>query len=367
MNYYCPHCAAKLPLTADRWRCNCGGLLQLSYTKQPLTLQRTATPRNNSLWQYIDSLPFVAGDWEQISLGEGGTPLIAINANLYAKADYYMPTLSFKDRGAVTLVALAKKLGVKRMVADSSGNAGTAIAAYAARANIACDVFVPAATSAKKIQQIEAHGATIHKIAGSREATAAAAIELVERQGLFYASHIYNPVFWEGTKTYVYEIFEQCNGVLPPVFIIPAGNGTLLLGAYLAFTELLSWGLITTLPRILAVQAQNCAPLAAAFAADAATVTAVENRGTLAEGIAIANPARGAEMLAAIRATNGQVITVNEEEIAQARAKLAAQGIYVEYTAAANYAAYVNAVSNEPQLANQTIVMPLCGAGIKSN
>lgn len=368
MNYICTECKEKFALSSNRWKCGCGGLLNLEYEKKPVDFQTAAISRNHSLWKYIDALPFEQTDcWQDITLGEGGTPLIAVDKNLYAKADYYMPTLSFKDRGAVTLIAMAKKLGVKRVVADSSGNAGTAIAAYAARAGIACDVFVPAATSDKKIKQIEAHGATIHKIPGTREDTAQAAIDMVETGKLFYASHIYNPLFWEGTKTYFYEVFEQCDGVMPDAFIIPAGNGTLLMGAYIAFQDLLAWGLIDKMPKILAVQADNCAPILQAFRQDKTTVDPVENTGTLAEGIAIAAPARGAEILHAVRATGGDIIGVTETEISQARQAMAAQGIYVEITSAANYAGYFNYLKQYPELKEKTVVFPLCGAGIKSN
>jgi threonine synthase len=367
MNYLCVECGQKYPLHSNQWKCNCGGLLHLEYTKKPVDFAATAISRNHSLWKYLAALPFEEEDWQQITLGEGDTPLISIDKNLYAKADYYMPTLSFKDRGAVTLIAMTKKLGVERVIADSSGNAGTAIAAYSARAGINCDVFVPASTSDKKIKQIEAHGATIHKIPGTREDTARAAINMVETTNTFYASHIYNPLFWEGTKTYFYEVFEQFNGLMPDAFIIPVGNGTLLIGAYIAFKELLAWGLIDKLPKILAVQAKNCSPILTAFRQNKTTVDPVENTGTLAEGIAIAAPARGTEILTAIRETGGDITGVSEDSIAAARQKMAAQGIYVEITSAANYAGYWNFVQKYPELKEQVVVFPLCGAGIKSN
>lgn len=364
MNYICKSCEKEYSIKENRWKCECGGLLHLKYEKKPIDFKKTACSINHSLWKYIDALPFEKEDvWRSVTMGEGGTPLIPIKKNVYAKADYYMPTLSFKDRGAAVLIAMAKKMGVKQVVADSSGNAGTAISAYSARAGIQCDVFVPASTSEKKIKQIAAYGANLHKIEGSREKTAQTAIEEVENNHIFYASHIYNPLFWEGTKTYIYEVFEQMEK-MPDVFIIPVGNGTLLMGAYIAFCELVEWGYIDKMPQILAVQAQNCAPIADAFFENKKTVEACENRGTLAEGIAIAFPARGAEILEAIRATKGDMITVCEEEITKAREELAMQGIYVEITSAANYAAYLKI---QDKLKNKMVIFPLCGAGIKSN
>ncbi|SHI84887.1 threonine synthase [Lutispora thermophila] len=368
MEYVCVECGHRFSLDVNPWKCHCGGLLSIEYEKKPIDFEATAISKDHSLWKYIYALPFENDDcWRSITMGEGGTPLISLARNLYAKADYHMPTLSFKDRGAAILVAMAKKLGVEEVVADSSGNAGTAIAAYGARAGIRCHVFVPASTSHKKIKQIEAHGAEIHKIPGNREDTAKAAIEMVERTNMFYASHIYNPLFWEGTKTYFYEVFEQLNGKMPDAFIIPVGNGTLLMGAYIAFREMISWGIINKMPRILAVQAENCAPIKSAFISNKTKVEPCENKGTLAEGIAIAAPARGSEILKAVRETDGDIIGVTEENIASAREVLAHKGIYVEVTSAVNYAAYLNYISKYTELKDKTVVLPLTGAGIKSN
>jgi threonine synthase len=300
-----------------------------------------------------------------VSLGEGGTPIIPIAPNLYAKADYYMPTLSFKDRGAAVLMAGAKKLRVKRAAEDSSGNAGAAIAAYGARCGIGCDIFIPESTSPKKVKQLEMYGAVVHKIPGSRENTASATIQAVDDEKLFYASHVYNPLFYEGTKTYVYEIFEEM-GHLPDIFIIPVGNGTLLLGCTLAFRELAQWGVIDRIPRILAVQAENCSPLEQAFRRGEEKVKPCEDKGTLAEGIAIANPPRGEQILQSVKYTGGDIIAVNEREISDARVDLARKGIYVEITSAANYAGYLHYMSKHPETSGYEVILPLCGAGLKS-
>ena len=368
MNYICVECNAKYPLEGHQWKCDCGGLLNLEFDKKAVDFSKTSISKNHSLWRFIDALPFEEEDvWQDVTLGEGDTPLIKLSENLYAKAEYYMPTLSFKDRGAAVLMAMAKKLGVVRIVADSSGNAGSSIAAYGARAGIKCDIFVADSTSDKKIKQIEAHGAIIHKIPGTREDVANAAIAMVEETKVFYASHIFNPLFWEGTKTYVYEIYEQMDGQLPEAFIIPVGNGTLLIGAYIAFKELLENGQIDKMPKILAVQSNACAPIQKAFVEGEDVVEPVENKGTLAEGIAIAAPARGSEILQAVRATNGDIITISDEETMQARKDLALKGVYVEITSAVNYAAYSHYVEIYPELKDQKVILPLCGAGIKSN
>ena len=371
MKFICQKCQKEYAPVGEAYRCHCGGLFKVGLDCNQAPLDFAALSRTeHTLWRYMGSMPFQDDvSAKLVSMGEGFTPLIPLNpnsGNLLAKCDYFMPTLSFKDRGAAVLIAYAKMAGVKNVVCDSSGNAGTSIAAYSARAGIVCDVFVPEATSDKKIQQIRAHNANVHKIPGSREDTAAAAIDAVKKTKAFYASHIFNPLFYEGTKTYFFEVFEQL-GQMPECFIIPTGNGTLLLGAARAFAQMLDWGIITKMPRILSVQAENCAPVYQSFANDDASVAAVENKGTLAEGIAIAAPARGEDMLAAIRATKGDVITVSDDEVLAAREEMALFGVYVEITAAANYAGYKKYIQKYPELSKQKIVMPLCGAGIKSS
>ncbi|MBN6185479.1 threonine synthase [Aneurinibacillus sp. BA2021] len=320
-----------------------------------------------TMWRYIRALP-VAEDsstWRHISMGEGYTPLLVLDEsepNTFVKVDYMMPTLSFKDRGAAVLIVKAKELGVTKVIADSSGNAGTSIAAYAKRAGMECDIFLSESTSPKKMAQIKAHGANVRAIKGSREDVAAAAQKAVTEEQTFYASHVFNPFFYEGTKTYAYEIWEQMQSV-PDTLIIPVGNGTLLLGAYYGYKELMEWGYIDRLPRIVAIQAEHCAPLAKAFANHQPVAEQVRNTGTLAEGIAIAAPARSAQILAAVHETKGCFITTSEEEIAQARAALAGKGFYVEPTTAANYAGYVK----YNRSADEKIVIPLCGAGSKAD
>ncbi|HEU5369269.1 MAG TPA: threonine synthase [Ktedonobacterales bacterium] len=368
-------------------RCPCGGLLDVAEFEAHFPLERIRE-RPPTLWRYLEALPFAPEStaWQAVTMGEGFTPLVRLapdTPHILLKVDYMMPTLSFKDRGAAVLVAHARALGVQRVIADSSGNAGTAIAAYAARAGIACDVYVPASASAKKLRQIAAHGAAVHAIPGSREDTAAAAIAAVEREQVFYASHVYHPFFFQGTKTYAYEIWEQLGGA-PDVLVLPVGNGTLVLGAYYGFKDLLRAGLIERLPRILAVQAEGCAPLAQAFARGEDVAAPVINTGTEAEGIAIAAPERGRQILAAVRDTHGLIITVSDAAIEEARTHLARRGFYVEPTAAAPYAGLVEYTArslgqqtlpaHQPLFSsnplsgptNERVVVPLCGAGLKA-
>ncbi|MGC8514449.1 MAG: pyridoxal-phosphate dependent enzyme [Acidimicrobiales bacterium] len=196
------------------WRCSCGGLFKLEGTAL-FAAAGTGSDRPWSLWRYRNSLPiFGSRDrWEQISLGEGSTPIVQDSPGVLLKLDFLMPTLSFKDRGSVVLVSAARELGVRQMVADSSGNAGVSIAAYGARAGIETEVFVPSSTSPSKVLQLEAYGAVVRRITGSRDDTAAAAISSLEQTGAFYASHVYNPFFHHGTKTFAFECYEQLAGL----------------------------------------------------------------------------------------------------------------------------------------------------------
>ncbi|MET0698176.1 MAG: threonine synthase [Mycobacterium sp.] len=343
------------------WRCQCGGVLDIA---TPAGLAMTADQQaRTSLWRYESVLP-VPFDGA-VSLGEGGSPLMPARAlpDVRLKLDFLMPTLSFKDRGAVVLATLARRLGVRSALVDSSGNAGTAAAAYFARAEIPCRVLVPANTSPGKLAQMRAHGADLTLVPGTRADTSAAALAAAEAPGVFYASHVYHPYFLHGVKTYGYEIWEQSGRELPATVVVPVGNGTMLLGCYLAFRELVDAGLATRMPRLVAVQAAGCAPLATAFARDLEVAAPIDAQPTVAEGIAIAAPPRGAQILAAVRETGGVIVSVTDDAVLAGRAELAAEGLYVEPTSAVCWAAARTA--QELQGA-QDVIIPLCGAGLKT-
>lgn len=365
--YHCPEDGTRSPTSALTWRCpTCRGPWDLDFTPASGLAPHVLSGRANSLWRYEEILPLAT---PAASLGEGRTPLVALTETVSAKLDYLMPTLSFKDRGAVMLAELARRLGPDRVVADSSGNAGTSIAAYCARAGLPCTVYVPEGTSAKKTEQIRAHGAVLVTVPGGREATALAARAAADEPGVFYASHVFNPYFLHGTKTYVYELWEDLGGRLPDTLAAPVGNGTLLLGAALATAELHALGLIADRPRLVAVQAEAVSPLAAAFRAEAEDLLpAGPVAPTLAEGIAIPRPPRARQILAAVRASGGTFLTVSEDEIRDAQRDLAARGFYVETTGVACWAAVRggSGLGQGPGLELGSVVVPLCGAGVKT-
>ncbi|NUL06171.1 pyridoxal-phosphate dependent enzyme [Streptomyces lunaelactis] len=358
-SYRCPDCGTESSVESLAWRCpDCRGPWDLDFSAAPVARESLAG-RVGSLWRYEEALPLAA---PAVSLGEGRTPLVPLTPTVSVKLDFLMPTLSFKDRGAVMLAELARRLAPKRVIADSSGNAGTAVAAYCARAGLDCTVYVPEGTSAKKVEQIRAHGAHLELVTGDREATALAARAAADTPGTFYASHVFNPYFLHGTKTYVYELWEDLGGRLPEAIVVPVGNGTLLLGAAVALAELHAHGLIAERPALIAVQAEAVSPLAAAFHAGAEELlddSATPARPTLAEGIAIPRPPRARQILRAVRESGGTFLTVTEDQIRAAQLDLAARGLFVESTGVACWAA-------AGTWTDRTAVVPLCGAGLKT-
>lgn len=374
----CRDCDRTYPVSSLAWRCGCGGLFDVSdFT--PAHDPGGPSAGDGSLWRFGDVLPVPVD--RRISLGEGSTPLVTslVDSDVVLKCDFLMPTSSFKDRGAVILATMAARLGVRAAIVDSSGNAGTAAAAYFARAGIPIQVFVPASTSPGKLAQMVAHHADVTLVPGDRRACADAALAAADEPGLLYASHVYHPYFLHGVKTYGYEIWEQLGRRVPETVVVPVGNGTLVLGCHLAFAELKAQGLIPQVPRIIAVQTSSCAPLAAAWAAGRPGIDEVRSTPTVAEGIAISAPPRAAQILAAVRETGGAIVNVDDRQTLQAQADLAAQGLYVEPTAAVCYAAVQqarrNASAGRPTRADADgfaalrsgeLVVPLCGSGLKT-
>ena len=386
MDFICSRCGKKAPVTTREALCECGGLWKLDF-QPPLFDPDLIDRREWSLFRYRAFLPLeetegakeenaaVNGSparaartqhdgWRAVSLGEGMTPIVRLDEDVLLKMDYFMPTLSFKDRGAAVLIAHCRAIGVDSVIQDSSGNAGNSIAAYSARAGIQCEIYVPEGTSPAKIAMIRSHGARVTIVPGSRDQCAEVCRAKVAQEGTYYASHVYNPFFYEGTKTYIYEVWEQL-GRIPAHLFVPLGNGTLFLGMVKALEELLAAGFIAKMPRIIAVQSEHCDPIARAYEDGASSPAHITPLPTLAEGIAIGVPVRGEEILYYIYKYNMKVITAPEERILEARAALAGHGIYCEHTSAATYAAYLAWCEKHGRTYDSLI--PMCGAELKSD
>ena len=363
MNFVCTRCGRKEAVTTRAAHCTCGGLWKLEAELPAFDLSGVDT-HEWSLFRYRKFMALEDESWRAVTMGEGMTPVVRLDEDVLLKMDYFMPTLSFKDRGAAVLIAHCKSIGVNQVVQDSSGNAGNAVAAYCAKAGIACEIFVPEGTSPKKIDMIRAHGAVCTVVPGSRDHCADVCRAKVEQEGVYYANHVYNPFFYEGTKTYIYEVFEQL-GRIPANLVIPVGNGTLFLGAIYALEHLQNSGVIDHFPQIIALQSQNCDPLLRAAAQGAAEPAAVTPTPTIAEGIAIGKPMRGEEILRLAKKHGVRFVHAPEDKILEARAALARKGVYCEHTTAANYAAYLEYRRlNGP---TPDALLTMCGAGLKSD
>ena len=201
-------------------------------------------------------------------------------------------------------------------------------------------------------------------VPGTRDHCADVCRAKVTEEGKYYANHVYNPFFYEGTKTYIYEVFEQLHRIPQHIFI-PLGNGTLFLGAVFGLEHLLESGVIDKMPKIIAIQTENCAPLAEARRLELKEPALITPKPTLAEGIAIGKPMRGVEILEKIYKYDMEVVEIPEEMILPARAALAAKGIYCEHTTAGNYAAYQKYCQLHGRTPDSLITM--CGAGLKSD
>jgi threonine synthase len=369
--YLCTICGKRYPASGTEWRCPCGGLFELE--NWPAFAPAAIDARERGLWRYRRVLP-LHPSWEPVTLGEGNTPLLAMNWReqpVLFKMESMGPTGSFKDRGASVLVTALRGLGIEHAVEDSSGNAGASLAAYAARGGLKCEIFVPDTAAGPKLDQMRFHGAGVVEIAGTRQDTALAAWAAARRgpaarRGARYASHVYDPFFVAGIETLAYELWEQLDRRAPGAIVLPVGNGTLLLGVYRGFRRLRNAGLIWREPRLLAVQAKACSPIALAFQQGSDRAERVAIAPTIASGIAIAQPARGTEILSAIRASGGAALAVGEQEIGDARNQLAQRGLYVEGTAAVAAAGLAHLPYNAAEAQAPTVVL-LTGHGLKND
>ncbi len=356
--FRCPRCGATPPAEPATWRCpGCGGPLDADATP----LDPSAALAGEGLWRYRSWLPVAT----PLTLGEPTTPLVRVgwgDRELVVKLEGALPTGSFKDRGAAVLVSWLAERGVRHVVEDSSGNAGAALAAYAARAGIACDIFVPADAPSAKLVQIEATGARTLGIAGPREAVTDAAIAAAAA-GATYASHAWNPLYLVGTQTFAFELWEQLGRAVPDVVVVPTGGGALLLGAHLGFSALRAAGLADRVPRLVAAQADAVAPLVRAAEAGLAEPPPIEPGETAADGIRIARPVRGARILSALAETGGTAVGVREADLHAAHAGLARQGVLVERTSAVAVAAAARPGVAGP---GETVVVAATGHGLKT-
>ena len=361
----CPDCGTDYDAGPDEpWRCDCGHALEFAERPHPegnpLPLQQLDT--TSGLWTFFEFLPIE----RHVSFHEGFTPLVnAPEWGAQFKLEYVFPTGSFKDRGATTTLSRAVELGVEKVIEDSSGTAGAAIATYAARAGIEADIYVPTDVKQSKLMAIQRAGARPIRVDGTREDVTMACIDAVESGEGWYASHAWNPAFYAGTMTFAFELAAQCDWSPPDAIVLPIGHGTLFLGAYRGFSLLNEAGIIDSMPRLLGAQVAGYAPIVGALGGDVLQ----QNEDTdpdIADGIQITEPARGTQILEAIEATDGDAVALGSDPIEAALDDLHRGGFYVEPTCAVAPAALRHYRETGVLAEDDDVVVPLTGSGLKT-
>jgi len=321
--------------------------------------------RTRSLWRYRAALPVEIT--KPITLGEGCTPLVQQawgDLRPLFKLEWFNPTGSFKDRGSAVMLSFLRQVGIDAVLEDSSGNGGSSMAGLGAAGGMRVKILAPASTSPAKIAQVRAYGAEVQLVEGPREESEAEAIR--QSHETFYASHNWQPMFLEGTKSFAYELWEDLGFRAPDNVIVAVGAGSSLLGCAFGFRELMKAGQITKLPRLFAAQPLNCSPIDAAFQAGVDTPVAREVRKTIAEGTAIKHPMRLREIIAALRESGGGTIALTEDEIVAALRRLARQGLFTEPTSASAAAALDKLAGAGAIKPGENTVVILTGSGLKA-
>jgi threonine synthase len=306
---------------------------------EPLAKESLAK-REGTMWRYRELLPVLSKS-NIVSLGEGFTPILQLNtlaakyelSSLLLKDEGQNPTGSFKARGLSMAISKAKEFGVTGCIVPTAGNAGVAMAAYCARAGMKAVVVMPRHTPAAFKEECYWYGAEVHLIDGLINDCAAKVQELNANGLLLDISTLKEPYRLEGKKTMGFEIAEQLNWNLPDVILYPAGGGTGLIGIWKAFQELKTLGWLAPdikLPRMVAVQAENCCPLIDTYTGKQANSRQYTGKPTIANGLAVPRPIGEELMLRVIRESEGTVIGISETEMLEGMRELGQkEGLFV--------------------------------------
>jgi threonine synthase len=357
--------------------CECGGPLLVRYDlKQARATwtRESLASAPSSMWRYAPLLP-VRDPKHVVSLGEGLTPLLkaarlgaGIGANhLWVKDEGINPTGSFKARGLSCAISMCVELGLSKVAIASAGNAGSALAAYAAAAGMEAHVFMPRDVPQSNYTECRAYGAHVTLIDGLISDCARIIAERKDAEGWFDISTLKEPYRIEGKKTMGYEVAEQFGWALPDAIFYPTGGGVGLIGMWKAFDELEALGWISgPRPKMIAVQAAGCQPVVRAFERGESKSTFWENAHTVAAGLRVPKPLGDALSLTAIRASSGTAIAVSDVELLDASLELAsATGIFPAPEGGACIAALRKLLANGFLKPDQRIVIYNTGTGLK--
>ncbi len=377
----CTSCGKAYDLT-DHYSCeSCGGILEVRYDYDALLrenrVDRIVPEAGESIWRYKLLLP-ISDEKCMVSLAEGGTPLIqAVNLSrilgadrLYLKDETRNASGAFKDRPISVAVAKALELKRTAVTAASSGNAAASLAAYAAKAQLPCNIFVPEGTPVGKVAHAVVCGARLIKVKGDYSNSYKMA-EMASRQfgWMNITTTFLNPYSFEGDKTVAYEIYRQMGGHVPDWVLVPTGAGPLVFGIYKGFMEMRNLGMSTTIPRMGAIQVEGCAPIVEAFEKGGQDVKAWKDVRTVAS--AIGDPLRGYErdgdlVVRVLRESNGAALAVSDAAVLQGVRDLArSEGIFSEPAAAAPVAALRELLSRGTITRDQSVVCLITGHGLK--
>src|SRR5947208_8231060 len=330
--------------------------------------------RPPDLWRYRELLP-VRRTQDIVSLGEAVTPLVRLpklaqqlgGGELIVKDEGRLPTGSFKARGLVMAVSMAKALGIKHMAMPTNGNAGAALAAYASRCGIRTTIFCPEDTPEVNVSEIALQGAAVYRVNGLIDDCGKIVAEGKAKVGWFDTSTLKEPYRIEGKKTMGLELAEQLSWDVPDVILYPTGGGTGLIGMWKAFAELEAIGFIgSKRPRMVAVQAAGCAPMVRAFEQGVEHATRWEDAHTIAAGIRVPQAVGDFLILRAVRESGGFAIAVSDDAITVALEEVAREeGFLMCPEGAATYAAYKQSLADGRVKPSEQAVLFNCATGLK--
>jgi len=370
----CSACGKKYDAGVEQHLCTCGKPLLARYDLRraaaTLTLENLKT-RVRTLWRYAEVLP----NDPPVSIGEGMTAVVHAKRlgktmglqRLYVKDEGLNPTGSFKARGMTAAVTRAKQLGAKVLAAPTAGNAGGALAAYAAAAGLPSVIVMPADTPVANVMECQAFGATVVKLNGLISDCGKYVAERKDREGWYDVSTLKEPYRIEGKKTMGYELWEQFGGKLPDVILYPTGGGVGLIGMCKAFDEMQEMGWIgSERPRMVAVQAEGCAPIVKAWEAHQSSAQFFQNAATVASGLRVPGPLGDLLILSMLRQTKGTALTVTDEEMLHAGRELASlEGIFAAPEGAATVIAARKLAASGWIKPEESVVLFNTGTGYK--
>ena len=355
----CPACGAPLLARYD-----------LAAARQTLT-HETLQARTRSMWRYEEVLP----DVFPVTLGEGMTPLLHARRlgerlgleALYIKDEGQNPTNSFKARGLSAAISVAKELGVETVALPTAGNAGGAAAAYAAQAGMHCVIAMPKDTPGAIVLESRAFGAEVHLIDGLISDCGRFIAERAPTHGWFEVSTLKEPYRIEGKKTMGYELWEEFGGILPDVIVYPTGGGVGLIGMWKAFDELEAMGLAgSRRPRMIAAQAEGCAPIVKAFEQHASVSEPWQEAATVAAGLRVPKALGDFIILADIYASRGEAVAASDEALMRACRDLARlEGILAAPEGGAGLVAIEKLVAQGKIAPRESVVLFNTGSGYK--